>query len=141
MTYLSGFSSHHANFDREFTMIIEKRELRKNLKQQNLISGHYELNPCFDTTILVKTTSQNSKTRILYHNCHNIDFTASQDHFKVFRLSKNNFLGNFSLIANHKWNFSLFFHGKQQLLARLLITSIGQVLLKFGNQLLSATDD
>ena len=32
MTYLSGFSSHHANFDREFTMIIEKRELRKNLK-------------------------------------------------------------------------------------------------------------
>ena len=62
---------------------------------------------------------QKSKTRVDFLSCQNIDFTASQDHFKVFKLSKNNFLSIFSLIANQKQHFPSFFYGKQQLLARL----------------------
>ena len=42
---------------------------------------------------------------------------------KVFRLSKNTFLGNFSFIVNWKWNFSSFFYGKQTFLAPKLIIS------------------
>ena len=63
---------------------------------------------------------QKSKTRVDFLSCQNIDFTASQDHFKVFKLSKNNFLSIFSLIANQKRHFPSFFYGKQQLLAWLL---------------------
>ena len=63
---------------------------------------------------------QKSKTRVDFLSCQNIDFTASQDHFKVFKLSKNNFLSIFSLIANQKRHFQSFFYGKQQLLAWLL---------------------
>ena len=42
---------------------------------------------------------------------------------KVFKLSKNNFLGNFNFIANWKWNFSSFLYGKQIFLASKSIIS------------------
>ena len=62
--------------------------------------------------ILVKTPCQKSETREAFLSCQNIDFTALQDHFKLFKLSKNNFLSIFSLIANQKQHFPSFFNGK-----------------------------
>ena len=76
---------------------------------------------CIYTIILIKTSSQKSKTRVGYITFYNHDFAALWDCYKVFRLSKNNFLGNFSFIANRKWNFSSFFYGKQTFLAPKLI--------------------
>ena len=73
------------------------------------------LNNCIYTIILIKT-SQKWKTGVGYITCHNNDFAALWDRYKVFRLSKNNFLGNFSFIANWKLNFSPFFYGKQPFL-------------------------
>ena len=69
------------------------------------------VNICFYTIILVKTPLK-SGTRVPYLNCHNVHFTVLLDPIKVFRLSKNNLLDNFSLIANQKWNFTSIFHGK-----------------------------
>ena len=43
---------------------------------------------------------------------------------KAFRLSKNNFLSIFNLIANQKWNSPSIFYGKQQIFERLSIISI-----------------
>ena len=60
---------------------------------------------------------EKSKTRVGYIILHNNDFVALWDSSKVFRLSKNTFLCNFSFIANWKWNFSSFFYGNQTLLA------------------------
>ena len=52
-----------------------------------------------------------------YLTFHNNDFVALRECYKVFRMSKNNFLDNFSFIANWKWNFSSFLYGKQTFLA------------------------
>ena len=75
------------------------------------------LNTCIYAIILIKTSSGKPKTRVGYIIFHNNDFAALWDSEKVFRLSKDTFLGNFSFIANWKWNFSSFFYGKQTLLA------------------------
>ena len=57
-------------------------------------------------------------------NLTNDQFVALEDHSKVFRLSKNNFLDNFSFIPNRRWTFSLFFYGKQTFLVQQSIISI-----------------
>ena len=79
---------------------------------QVFISSHYRLNTCIYTIILVKTPFQKSKTRLQCLIFYNNYFAALQDHSKVFRLSKNNFLDNFSFIAEWKW-ISSFFYNKQ----------------------------
>ena len=76
MTYFSHFTSHHTNFKR----IHHDSEERKPCRVEN------------DTKTVNRCLSPVSMGLIL----------LSMDHFKVFRLSKNNFLGNSSFIANQK---------------------------------------
>ena len=118
ITYLSGFNSRRYTLTwKEFSRkIIEKTTAKLavlKITQKSEIVGFYlkpvSLNTCFYTIILVKTLCQKSKTRVTFLSCQNIDFTASQDDFKVFRLSKNNFLRIFSLISNQKRHFPSFF--------------------------------
>ena len=87
-----------------------------------IISSQYWLNICIYTIILIRT-SQKSKTRVFYLTFHNNDFAFLLDRYKVFSLSKNNFVDNFSFIANWKWFFSSFFYDKQTSLAPKLIIS------------------
>ena len=130
MTYLSGFTSHqprHANFKRIHRDSGETKPclIENNTETVNngfFISSQYGLNTFIYTIILIKT-SQKSKTRVGYVTFHNNDIAALWDRYKVFRLIKNNFLGNFSFISNWKWNFSSFFYGKQTFLEPKLIFS------------------
>ena len=130
MNCFSGFTtSHHAMLTwREFTVILKKRNLamlkmtQKPLIVGFIISSQYWLNICIYTIILIRT-SQKSKTRVFYLTFHNNDFAFLWDCYKVFSLSKNNFLDNFSFIANWKWFFSSFFRDKQTSLAPKLIIS------------------
>ena len=46
---------------------------------------------------------------------------------KSLRLRKNNFLDNLNLIANQKWNFPSFSHGKQLLVWLLIISTVASV--------------
>ena len=63
--------------------------------------SHYApVNTCSYTVILTKTSSEMSNTWVGYIIFNNNDFAALWDHDKVFRLSKNTFLGHFSFIAN-----------------------------------------
>ena len=71
----------------------------KPLIEGFIISSQYWLNICIYTVILIRT-SQKSKTRVFYLTFHNNDFAFLLDRYKVFSLSKNNFLDNFSFIAN-----------------------------------------
>ena len=54
---------------------------------------------CIYTIVLIKT-SQKSKIRVGYITFNHNDFATLWDCYKVYRLSKNNFLDNFSFIAN-----------------------------------------
>ena len=67
---------------------------------------------CIYIIILIKT-SQKFKYRVHKLTFYNNDFTALQDYFKVFRLSKSNFLDTFM--------FVVFFYGKQIILVPKLI--------------------
>ena len=114
MTYFSGFTSHqpcHTNFKRIHCDFEKVKPCMFKIIQKLLwvfISSQYGLNTCSYTIILIKTSSQKSKTRVGYIIFHNNDFAALWDHDKVFRLSKNTFPGNFSFIADWKWNFHHF---------------------------------
>ena len=102
MNYFSGFrTSHHTLLTwREFTDSQETKPccVENDIKTVN--SGF--LSPASIGLILVftiiffKTSSQKSKTRVGYVTFHNNDFAALWDCYKVFRLSRNNFLDNFS---------------------------------------------
>ena len=109
INYCSGFTRHqscHANFKRIHSDSKETRPCRIENDTKIVISGflsqasQYGLNTCIYTIILIKTSSQKSKTRVGYITFYNNDFTALWDCYKVFRLNKNNFLDSFSLIAN-----------------------------------------
>ena len=107
MSYFSGFISHqpyYANFKRIHCDSQEMKPCRVENDTKTINSGF--LFPvsmgcitCIYTIILIKT-SQKSKTRVDYFTFHNNDLAALRDCYKVFRLSKNNFLDNFSYIAN-----------------------------------------
>ena len=83
----------------------------------NGLSSEASMSLILAVTIIFTKTSQKSKTRVGYIIFHNNGFAALRDRNKVFRLSKNTFQGNFSFIANWKWNFSSFFYSKQTFLA------------------------
>ena len=114
MTYSSGFTSYHTNLKRihcdswEMKNCCVKNDT-KTVYSRFLSSVSVGLILVF--TQLIKT-SHKSKTRVHFLVLHNNDFTALQDHFKVFTLSKNN-LGNLSFIANWKCSFSSFSYFKQ----------------------------
>ena len=105
-------------------MILKKWNLAV-LKMMGFYLKQYGLNTWVYTIILIKTSSQKSKTRVGYITFYNNDFAALWDCYKVFRLNKNNFLDNFSFIANWKWNLSSFFYGKQTFLVPKSIILIG----------------
>ena len=118
MTYFSGFTtSHHATLTwREFTAILKKRDLavlkwHKNHKFWVFISSQYELNTCIYTFVLIKT-SQKSTTRVGYITFHNNEFAALWDHYKVFRLSKNNLVS----LTTENGIFASFLYGRQTFL-------------------------
>ena len=73
----------------------------------------YGLNTCIYTIILIKLFLRSQKLMTLQ-----LRGTTTKS-----RLSKNNFLGSFSFIANWKWNFSSFFCGKQTFLGSNTIIS------------------
>ena len=105
-------------------MILKKWNLAV-LKMMGFYLKQYGLNTWVYTIILIKTSSQKSKTRVGYITFYNNDFAALWDCYKVFRLNKNNFLDNFSFITNWKWNFSSFFYSKQTFLVPKSIILIG----------------
>ena len=108
MTYCSGFTRQqpcHANFKRSHCDSEEMKPCHvgngtKTVNSGFFISSQYRLNTYIYTIILIKTSSQKSKTRVGYLAFYNNDFVALWDCFKVFRLNRNNFLGNLSFIAN-----------------------------------------
>ena len=117
MTYCSGFTRYqprHTNFkwihhdSEEWNLAV--------LKMTGFYLKQYGLNTWVYIIILIKTSSQKSKNRVGYATFYNNDFVALWDCYKVFRLNKNNFLDNFSFIANWKLNFSSFFYNKQTFL-------------------------
>ena len=129
MTYFSGFTSHqlcYANFKRINCGFEETKPspVENNTKTENsgfFISRQNGLNTCSYPIFLIKTSSQNSKTRVSYIVFQNNGFAALRDGNKVFRLSKNTFIDKFSFIANWKRSFSSFCYGKQTFLAPKLM--------------------
>ena len=110
MTYFSGLTRHQprqANFKRILRNSQETKTCcfendTKTVSRAFLSSVSTGLihSPCIYTIILLKTFCQKSKTWVYYLTFNNNDFAALRDCYKVFRLSKNNFLDNFSIIAN-----------------------------------------
>ena len=118
---MSGFTRHqprHANFKIIHHDSEETKPCHVENDTKTIIRGFLsQASICIYTIILIKTSSQKSRTRVGFVIFYNNDFAALWDCYQVFRLNKNNFLDNFSFIANWKWNFSSFFYGKQTLLA------------------------
>ena len=109
MTYCSGFTRHqpcHANFKRIHSDSEETKTCCVKNDTKTIVVFYlkpvYGLNTCIYKIILIKTSSQMSKTRVGYINSYNNDFSAQWDCCKVFRLNKNNLLDNFSFTANWK---------------------------------------
>ena len=106
MTYLSGFTSDHSNLKRIHSDSRKTKPCRvendaKTLNSRFLSPVSMGLILVFIyTIILIKNSSQKSKTRVLYLTFHNNDFASLQDHFKVIRSSKNNFRDSFSITQN-----------------------------------------
>ena len=123
MTYFSGFTSHkprHANFKRIYCDFEEAKPCRVENNTKTIKSGFLSRGSMGLILVFTNYFNQNffSKVYIIgYIIFHNNDFAALWNRDKVFKLSKNTFLGNFSFTANWKWNFSSFFYGKQTLLA------------------------
>ena len=84
--------------------------------------------------LLLETPSQKYKTRVGCITFYNNNFAALWDHYKVFRLSKNDFLGNFSFIVNRKWNSHHFSTVKKPFWGPNWSSRLEQVFLKNGSQ-------
>ena len=83
MTCCSGFTRHqprHANFKRIHHDSEETKPCSVENDTKTIISGflssQYVLNSCIHTIILIKTSSQRSKTRVGYITFYNNDFAA-----------------------------------------------------------------
>ena len=111
---MSGFTRHqprHANFKIIHHDSEETKPCHVENDTKTIIRGFLsQASICIYTIILIKTSSQKSRTRVGFVTFYNNDFAALWDCYKVFRLNKNNFLDNFSFIANWKYNFSSFFY-------------------------------
>ena len=107
MTYFPGFTSHqppNANFKGIHRDSQETKPCRVENDTQTVSRGF--LSPVSKGLILVFTRLFYSKLlarslKLGYSTLLSITMTAAlRDRYKVFRLSKNNFLDNFSIIAN-----------------------------------------
>ena len=95
--------------------------------------------------VLVKTPCQKSKTRVAFLSCQNIDFMTLQDHFKLFKLSKNNFLSylawlltrngifhHFSMVNNNFWRDYRGFRLEQAVVEIWQSATVSRQWLKLG---------